>query len=69
MMSKRFVSLIVLAVCLCPVVSAAQGTSGSQFLGIGMGARAMGMGGAFVSTTGVQVSASALAGSHVLPVA
>jgi len=49
MMSKRFVSLIVLAVCLCPVVAAAQGTSGSQFLGIGMGARAMGMGGASVS--------------------
>ncbi len=49
MMSKRFVSLIVLAVCLCPAVAAAQGTSGSQFLGIGMGARAMGMGGASVS--------------------
>ncbi len=49
MMSKRFISLIALAVCLCPVVTAAQGTSGTQFLGIGMGARAMGMGGASVS--------------------
>ena len=49
MMSKRFVSLIVLAVFLCPAVAAAQGTAGSQFLGIGMGARAMGMGGASVS--------------------
>jgi hypothetical protein len=49
MMSKRFVSLTVLAVCLCPVFASAQGTSGSQFLGIGMGARAMGMGGASVS--------------------
>jgi len=49
MVCKRFVSLIVLVVCLCPAVTAAEGTSGSQFLGIGMGARAMGMGGASVS--------------------
>ncbi len=49
MMSKWFVSLIVLALCLCPVAATAQGTSGAQFLGIGMGARAMGMGGAAVS--------------------
>lgn len=50
-MMSRGVSLVlcgVLALCLTVAVRA-QGTSGSQFLGIGMGARSIGMGGAYVS--------------------
>jgi len=50
MRSKRFAVLLALPLLLlttarCP----AQGTSGSQFLGIGVGARSMGMGGTSVS--------------------
>jgi hypothetical protein len=50
MVSKRFVVLTVLFLVVVPSVECwSQGTSGAQFLGIGMGARSVGMGGAYVS--------------------
>lgn len=50
MFSKKFTVLLCLALVAAPLCEcAAQGTSGSQFLGIGMGARSAGMGGACVS--------------------
>jgi len=47
--SRRIVLLCLLFALAAHGVGYAQGTSGSQFLGVGMGARAMGMGGAYVS--------------------
>ncbi|MBD3349353.1 MAG: PorV/PorQ family protein [Candidatus Eisenbacteria bacterium] len=50
MRSDRFAAMLALPlILLAAVCCSAQGTSGSQFLGIGIGARAMGMGGATVS--------------------
>jgi len=50
MSTNRFAVLLALPLILLPAIEcAAQGTSGSQFLGIGIGARSMGMGGATVS--------------------
>jgi hypothetical protein len=50
MLSKRFAVLLSLLLAAAPsCVARAQGTSGAQFLGVGVGARPMGMGGAFVS--------------------
>ncbi len=50
MVSKRFVFFAVLFLAVVPSVECwSQGTSGAQFLGIGMGARSVGMGGAYVS--------------------
>jgi len=47
--NRRIVLLCLFFVATAHGVCLAQGTSGSQFLGVGMGARAMGMGGAYVS--------------------
>ncbi len=53
MVSKRFVVFAVLFLVVVPSVECwSQGTSGAQFLGIGMGARSAGMGGAYVSLAG-----------------
>lgn len=50
MRSNRLAVLLALPLSLAPALEcSAQGTSGSQFLGIGIGARSMGMGGACVS--------------------
>jgi hypothetical protein len=50
MRTKALTALAVLLLAgVLPVPCLAQGTSGSQFLGIGIGARAQGMGGAFTS--------------------
>lgn len=50
MVSKRFVVFAALFLAVVPSVECwSQGTSGAQFLGIGMGARSVGMGGAYVS--------------------
>jgi len=49
MIPKRLAVLGIVVLLALPGVSRAQGTSGAQFLGIGMGARAAGMGGAYVS--------------------
>jgi hypothetical protein len=49
MTSKRLAVLVTVLVAVLPASSLAQGTSGSQFLGVGVGARAAGMGGAYVS--------------------
>ena len=49
MTSKRLAVLVAVLVAVLPASSLAQGTSGSQFLGVGIGARAAGMGGAYVS--------------------
>ncbi len=52
MRSNRFAILLALPLMLLPALEcAAQGTSGSQFLGVGIGARPMGMGGASVATS------------------
>lgn len=50
MSPNRLAILLALPLMLAPALECgAQGTSGSQFLGVGMGARSMGMGGACVS--------------------
>ncbi|MCK4513161.1 UPF0164 family protein [bacterium] len=50
MVSKRFVVFAALFLVVAPSLEClSQGTSGAQFLGIGMGARSVGMGGAYVS--------------------
>jgi hypothetical protein len=49
MTSKTLAALTIVLVTAFPVASAAQGTSGSQFLGVGVGARAAGMGGAYAA--------------------
>jgi len=49
MASKTLAALAVVLVAFLPASSAAQGTSGTQFLGVGVGARAAGMGGAYAS--------------------
>ncbi|MBN2566056.1 MAG: PorV/PorQ family protein, partial [Candidatus Eisenbacteria bacterium] len=49
MTSKRFAVAVTLLVFLTASVVQAQGTSGSQFLGVGVGARASAMGGAYSS--------------------
>jgi hypothetical protein len=49
MTSKKLAVLVVVLAAVLPAASLAQGTSGLQFLGVGIGARAMGMGGAYAS--------------------
>jgi len=49
MASKRLAILAVVLTVALAGAAFAQGTSGAQFLGVGVGARAVGMGGAFVS--------------------
>ncbi len=49
MRSNRLAVIVAVLVAVLPASSLAQGTSGSQFLGVGVGARAAGMGGAYVS--------------------
>ena len=49
MTSKRLAVLVAVLVAVLPASAMAQGTSGAQFLGVGVGARAAGMGGAYVS--------------------
>lgn len=52
MRSNKFAVLLALPLVLLSALEcAAQGTSGSQFLGVGIGARSMAMGGACVATT------------------
>jgi hypothetical protein len=45
----RLAVLVAVVAAALPAASVAQGTSGAQFLGVGVGARAAGMGGAYVS--------------------
>lgn len=47
MTSKRLAVAVAVAVAVLSTACAAQGTSGAQFLGVGVGARAVGMGGAY----------------------
>ena len=49
MTSKKLAVLVAVLVAVLPPASLAQGTSGAQFLGVGIGARAVGMGGAYAS--------------------
>ena len=49
MTSKKLAVLVAVLVAVVPPASLAQGTSGAQFLGVGVGARAAAMGGAYTS--------------------
>jgi hypothetical protein len=49
MTSSKLAVLVAVIVAVLPVASLAQGTSGAQFLGVGIGARAAAMGGAYTS--------------------
>ncbi len=49
MTSSKLAVLVAVMVAVLPAASLAQGTSGAQFLGVGIGARAAAMGGAYTS--------------------
>ncbi len=49
MTSGKLAVLVAVMVAVLPPASLAQGTSGAQFLGVGIGARAAAMGGAYTS--------------------
>jgi len=49
MTSNKLAVLVAVIVAVLPPASPAQGTSGAQFLGVGIGARAVAMGGAYTS--------------------
>lgn len=49
MTSSKLAVLVAVIVAVLPAASLAQGTSGAQFLGVGIGARAAAMGGAYTS--------------------
>jgi len=49
MTSRKLTILVAVLLSVLPPASLAQGTSGAQFLGVGIGARAVGMGGAYTS--------------------
>jgi len=49
MTSNKLAVLVAVIVAVLPAASLAQGTSGAQFLGVGIGARAAAMGGAYTS--------------------